>query len=98
MLTQEPVQRRHRQNAWLCAIDAQALQSAESLERDVTDTMAAIKALPRRTGVAELLMPGERGDLCHARAKSEGLSLPAETWADVQRSAEKFGVTLSSSS
>mgnify|MGYP003336772402 FL=1 len=97
MLGQEPAQRRHRQNAWVCAINAQALLSPEALTSDVAATVAAIKALPRRAGVPELLLPGERGERCHARALAHGLSLSPETWQDVQSSAEKFGISLNPS-
>jgi LDH2 family malate/lactate/ureidoglycolate dehydrogenase len=94
LLAQPPAQRRHRQNAWLCAMDAGALLSTDQLTQDVEATVAALKSLPRRAGVSELLMPGERGDLCQAQAQKIGLGLPEETWVDVQRSAEKFGISL----
>jgi LDH2 family malate/lactate/ureidoglycolate dehydrogenase len=75
-------------------MDAGALLSTDQLTQDVEATVAALKSLPRRAGVSELLMPGERGDLCQAQAQKIGLGLPEETWVDVQRSAEKFGISL----
>lgn len=94
MLAQEPTQRRHRQNAWVCAINADALLNPEKLVSEVNATVAAIKGLPRRAGVPELLLPGERGERCHARALTHGLCLSPETWQDVQSCAEKLGISL----
>ena len=56
--------------------------------------MKDLKALPRQDGVAEILMPGERGARELAKLQKNGITIPATTWKDISRVAARFGVAL----
>lgn len=86
--------KKHRQNAFLIAIDIGAFGPLDlftaSLERTVTD----LKALPRQDGVAEILMPGERGARALAKRWGDGITIPGATWTSIGVVAARFGIPL----
>jgi LDH2 family malate/lactate/ureidoglycolate dehydrogenase len=93
-LENTPEGQKHRQNAFLIAIDIAGFgvlgDFAASLERTITD----LKALPRQEGIDEILMPGERGARELAARQESGITIPAATWQGIGKVAARFGVAL----
>ncbi len=84
---------KHRQNAFLIAIDVAAFGLLDDFTTSLERTIKDLKALPRQEGVDEILMPGERGSRELKKRQQTGITIPAATWAEIARVAEKFGVT-----
>jgi LDH2 family malate/lactate/ureidoglycolate dehydrogenase len=86
--------KKHRQNAFLIAIDIASFGGLDlfgaNLERTITD----LKGLKRQEGVDEILMPGERGTRELASRWSSGVTIPAATWQGIGKVAARFGVAL----
>ena len=84
---------KHRQNAFLIAIDVAAFGLLDDFTTSLERTIKDLKALPRQEDVDEILMPGERGSRELKKRQQTGITIPAATWAEIARVAEKFGVT-----
>ena len=84
---------KHRQNAFLIAIDVAAFGLLDDFTTSLERTIKDLKALPRQEGVDEILMPGERGSRELKKRQQTGITIPAATWAEIVRVAERFGVT-----
>lgn len=84
----------HRQNAFVITIDIAAFAGLEAFGLGLERTVADLKALPRQDGVAEILMPGERGQRELRRRQREGIAIPAATWQGLTLAAQRFGVSL----
>jgi hypothetical protein len=67
--------RRHRQNGFVLAVDVSAVLPLAEFTAGVDETVDAIKALPRAYGVAEALIPGERGRRSELDRLSSGVPL-----------------------
>jgi ureidoglycolate dehydrogenase (NAD+) len=52
----------------------------------------ALKAQPRQEGFEEILMPGERGARELDKRRKAGIPIPAATWKELLKVAERFGV------
>jgi LDH2 family malate/lactate/ureidoglycolate dehydrogenase len=57
---------------------------------EVERLIAAMKALPREPGVAEILVPGERGDRAFERRTRDGIPISRATFDDLVVS--QFGI------
>lgn len=57
----------------------------EEYRRDVTRRIEAIKASPRQAGVAEIRIPGERGQATRARLLREGIEVERKIYNALQR-------------
>lgn len=86
--------KKHRQNAFLIAIDIAAFGAPEFFGASLERTVADLKALPRQDGVEEILMPGERGAREAQRRREAGITIPAATWEQIGRVADRFGIAL----
>lgn len=86
--------KKHRQNAFLIAIDIAAFGALDAFAASLERTIADLKSLPRQDGVAEILMPGERGAREAATRRRAGISIPAATWTEIGRVAARFGVAM----
>ncbi len=86
--------KKHRQNAFIIAIDIASFGAGDGFARDLERTIADLKALPRQQGIDEILMPGERGARERERRRKAGITVPAATWKDIARIAARFGVPL----
>jgi ureidoglycolate dehydrogenase (NAD+) len=84
---------KHRQNAFLIAIDVASFGLLDDFTVSLERTIKDLKALPRQEGVDEILMPGERGARELAKRQQTGITIPAATWTEIMRAAERFGVT-----
>ena len=88
-----PDAERHRQNAFLIAIDIAAFRTLDGFESDLERTVAALKNLPRQDGFDEILMPGERGARELEKRQQAGIPIPPATWTELLKVAARFGVT-----
>ncbi len=86
--------KKHRQNAFLIAIDIAAFGGVDAFGASVERTVKDLKALPRQDSVAEILMPGERGARELAKRRKNGITIPVATWKDISGVAARFGVAL----
>src|SRR5579863_6368650 len=86
--------KQHRQNAFLVAIDIAAFGALDTFAASVERTVKDLKALPRQEGVAEILMPGERGARELEKRQESGITIPAATWKEIGRVATRFGIAL----
>jgi LDH2 family malate/lactate/ureidoglycolate dehydrogenase len=75
--------RRHRQNAFILAIDVAAFLPLSEFTATVDDTVDAIKALPPADESAEILVPGERGRRSAAERDAKGIPLGAKAWREL---------------
>src|SRR6266567_604622 len=75
--------RRHRQNAFILAIDVAAFLPLEEFTSTVDDTVDAIKALPPADESAAVLVPGERGRRSEAQRRADGIPLGAKAWREL---------------
>ncbi len=86
--------RQHQQSAIVAAIDISAFTDVESYREEAEKLALAIKALPKANGVDEILIPGERSDAIYERRIQEGIPVPAKTWNNVAKVAERLGVAM----
>jgi LDH2 family malate/lactate/ureidoglycolate dehydrogenase len=86
--------RRHRQNAFLLAVDVSAFLPLEEFTASVEESVDAIKSLPPADGVKEILVPGERGRRSEARRRANGIPLGAKPWRELTEAARSLGVPV----
>jgi ureidoglycolate dehydrogenase (NAD+) len=86
--------REHQQSAIVAAIDIAAFTDVESYAEEAEKLARTIKALPKANGVDEILIPGERGDAIFERRSHEGIPVPAKTWDNVAKVADRLGVAM----
>ena len=89
--------KRHRQNAFLLAIDVAAFLPLAEFRSGVDATVDAIKALPPSDPGAEILVPGERGRRCAAERAANGIPLGPKVWQELTKIATSLGVPLPTS-
>ena len=88
----KPGGKAHRQNAFLIAIDIAQFRDLPGFDRDLARVIAALKGQPRQAGFEEILMPGERGARELEKRRKAGIMIPAATWAELLKVADRFGV------
>jgi LDH2 family malate/lactate/ureidoglycolate dehydrogenase len=86
--------RRHRQNAFLLAVDVSAFLPLAEFTATIDETVDAIKALPAADGVSEILVPGERGRRSYAARNSSGIPLGPKVWRELAEIAIALDVTV----
>ena len=86
--------RRHRQNAFILAVDVSAFLDLGEFTSTVDDTIEAIKALPAADGVAEVLVPGERGHRSELERLAAGIPLGPKAWRELTGIASSLGVAV----
>jgi LDH2 family malate/lactate/ureidoglycolate dehydrogenase len=84
--------RRHRQNAFILAVDVSAFLPLAEFTAGVDDTVDAIKALPPADEAQEILVPGERGRRSAAERGADGIPLGAKTWRELSEIAASLDV------
>jgi LDH2 family malate/lactate/ureidoglycolate dehydrogenase len=75
--------RRHRQNAFILAIDVSAFVPLEEFKATVDETVDAIKSLPAADRAHEVLVPGERGRRSETYRRSSGIPLGPKVWREL---------------
>ena len=88
----KPGGKAHRQNAFLIAIDIAQFRDLPGFDRDLTRMINALKAQPRQAGCEEILMPGERGARELEKRRKAGITIPAATWKELLKVADRFGI------
>jgi LDH2 family malate/lactate/ureidoglycolate dehydrogenase len=53
-----------------------------------------VKALPRRAGFDEILLPGERGSRTEAARRKTGIPIPTKLWEELAAIAKTDGVRM----
>ena len=86
--------RRHRQNAFLLAVDVSAFLPLDDFTTTIDETVDAIKALPPADGTAEVLVPGERGRRSEAERGASGVPLGPKIWRELSEIATSLDVTV----
>ena len=86
--------RRHRQNAFILAVDVSAFTDLRGFTATVDDTIEAIKALPPAEGVAEVLIPGERGRRSQSDGLVSGIWIGPKAWRELTGIANSLGVEV----
>ena len=86
--------RRHRQNAFLLAIDIAAFLPLDTFKESVDETVDAIKSLPPTDETSEILIPGERGKRSEANRGSSGIPLGPKVWRELTGIATALGVEV----
>jgi len=81
-----------RQNAMIIVLNVKAFRSLADYGHDVRLLAEKVKALPRRDGFDEVLLPGERGDREAELRRSTGIPLPAWLWTDFAGLAQEMGI------
>ncbi|MEQ1716813.1 MAG: Ldh family oxidoreductase [Hyphomicrobium sp.] len=84
----------HAHNAIIIALDVKQFRPVADFEKDIAELAAAVKALPRRPGFDELLLPGERGNRAYAISQRVGVSISPATWAGLEKLATKLNVPM----
>jgi LDH2 family malate/lactate/ureidoglycolate dehydrogenase len=72
--------RRNAQNAMLLALDVARFRPLEEFCRDVDALATLMKSQPRRPGVDEVLLPGERSRRTAAVRERDGIPVSARVW------------------
>ncbi len=88
------VGRRHRQNAFILAIDVSAFLPLAEFTGTIDATVDAIKSLPPADGISEILVPGERGRRCHAERAASGIPLGPKVWRELSEIATGLDVPI----
>jgi len=86
--------RRHRQNAFLLAIDVTAFVQLDESKVSVDETVDAIKSLPPADETHEVLIPGERGRRSERQRSSAGIPLGPKVWRELTEIATGLGVDV----
>ncbi|MFH1084305.1 MAG: Ldh family oxidoreductase [Chloroflexota bacterium] len=60
----------------------------------VAENITAAKRIPAAPGFREVLVPGEPEVRSRAARSEAGIAIPAVTWEDLLRAAERFGVAV----
>jgi LDH2 family malate/lactate/ureidoglycolate dehydrogenase len=74
------------------AIDVNSIMPAKDFARRMEALVDEIHAAPRADGVERLFVPGEMEWERHARAMEEGIALPPDVVASLQKAAEIVGL------
>jgi LDH2 family malate/lactate/ureidoglycolate dehydrogenase len=86
--------RRHRQNAFILAVDVSAFLPLDEFTATVDDTVDAIKSLPPADETREVLVPGERGRRSKAERAASGIPLGPKVWRELTEIAAGLGVDV----
>ena len=86
--------RRHRQNAFILAVDVAAFLPLDEFTATVDDTVDAIKSLPPADEAREVLVPGERGRRSEAERSASGIPLGPKVWRELTEIASALGVDV----
>ena len=90
----KPSARKHRQNAWLLAVDIGRFSSVVDFQHEVARTVATLRGLSPSDAGEAIRMPGERGQQCHAQRMIEGIPLSAAVVKELSACARPEGMAL----
>jgi ureidoglycolate dehydrogenase (NAD+) len=81
------------QNAMIIVFSITNFRPLTDYRRDIQQLTEMVKALPRRDGFGELLLPGERGDREAELRRRIGIPLPVNLWTELGNLAQELGVS-----
>jgi len=81
------------QNSMVIAFNIATFRALTDYRRDVEQLKRVVKALPRRDGFDELLLPGERGDREAELRRTTGIPLPGRLATELGKLAQELGVS-----
>jgi LDH2 family malate/lactate/ureidoglycolate dehydrogenase len=86
--------RRHRQNAFILAVDIEAFLPLGEFIDSVDASVDAIKALPRLGPAGEILIPGERGRRSARERGATGIPLGPKVWRELSEIATGLDIPV----
>jgi ureidoglycolate dehydrogenase (NAD+) len=75
---------RHTGNTAMLVIDIETFRPLMEFQTDADALAAVVKALPRRAGFDEILLPGERGSRTEIARRKTGIPIPAKLWEELE--------------
>lgn len=84
----------HMQNGVVIAINLSKFGDISVYTREVDRLAAAIKGLPKASGVKEVLVPGERGDAHLLKRQSSGIPIASGTWKRLEAEAKSLQIAM----
>jgi len=91
-LSDQPGGKKHRQNAWVLALDIARFCPLEQFVQEVQRTVDSIKNLPPTHEGGMILMPGERGQACYVQRMQDGVPVPENVVKELAGFALSSGV------
>jgi ureidoglycolate dehydrogenase (NAD+) len=85
---------RHTGNTAMLVIDIETFRPLVDFQTDADTLAAVVKALPRRAGFDEILLPGERGSRTEAARRKTGIPIPPKLWEELAAMAKAEGVRM----
>jgi LDH2 family malate/lactate/ureidoglycolate dehydrogenase len=85
---------RHTANTAMLVIDIETFRPLLDFQNDADTLATVVKALPRRAGFGEILLPGERGRRADAARRKAGIPIPAKLWEELAAIATADGVKM----
>jgi len=77
---------------FFAALNVSAMVPVDVFTARIEALVDELRAVPRREGVAEILMPGEIEARCEAQYRRNGIPMEASILAEIGRIAERYGV------
>lgn len=74
------------------ALDVQAFRPIDDFHADVDRLITDLKSAPRAPGVADIYYPGELEARAEQRQRATGITLPQDTFADLNAGAKDLGI------
>jgi len=84
----------HTANTAMLVIDIETFRPLSGFQADADTLAGLVKALPRRTGFEEILLPGERGSRTESARRKTGIPIPAKLWEELAAIATADGVRM----
>jgi ureidoglycolate dehydrogenase (NAD+) len=84
----------HTANTAMLVIDIETFRPLSGFQADADTLAGLVKALPRRTGFEEILLPGERGSRTESARRKTGIPIPAKLWEELAAIAKADGVRM----
>jgi ureidoglycolate dehydrogenase (NAD+) len=85
---------RHTGNTAMLVIDIETFRPLLQFQTDADTLAGLVKALPRRSGFDEILLPGERGRRSESARRKAGIPIPAKLWEELAAIATTDGVRM----
>ncbi|HXQ84427.1 MAG TPA: Ldh family oxidoreductase [Xanthobacteraceae bacterium] len=85
---------RHTANTAILAVDVATFRPLADFTHDADTLAAIIKALPRRAGFDEILLPGERSGRTEAARRKSGIPIPGKLWQELEGIAKSNAIKM----
>lgn len=86
--------RRNLQNSTVVAVNIDTFTDVESYEEHIDNLIDGLKALPKAEGFSEIFVPGEPEWRTHDERLRTGIPLPAQTYQNLEKVADRFALKL----